>query len=217
MWRVMMGAAAATVVMAAPGKPEAREDTTQLAAEHRKPVVSVTPHPVNDLVDALLKSDTMSAVDEAAARITSAVGEVVEDLGDFVVGTVKDLPNTIREVSTTVNKAMTDGSERVEIIVKRFRTRLVNETAVASKSVTNTVDRVHKAANSSQTVDSFMKLQERIAVTMGRIFASFVFNLDKIDSAVADGIRQASSTSPGISLTPVRTRPSEENEIGKIA
>ncbi|KAK8752990.1 hypothetical protein OTU49_001868 [Cherax quadricarinatus] len=221
MWRVVMamGGAVAAVVAAPGGKLEAREDSSVLPVEHRYTnTTSTTPHPVDDLMDALLQSETISAVDEAAARLTSAFGTAVEDLGDFVIGTVKDLPNTIRNLSSTVNKAVADGSERVVIVVKGLRNGVTDTTVEAGQRVTNTVDRVYNAANTSQTVSSFKDLQERIAVTMGRIFATFVFNLDKIDSAMADSIRQASGGKPGIATSnPVRVRPSEENEIGKSA
>lgn len=52
-------------------------------------------------------------MDAAAARLTTAVGQVVDDLGDFVVERVKDLPQTIKEVSDRVSHAVTEGSERV--------------------------------------------------------------------------------------------------------
>lgn len=54
----------------------------------------------------------MTAMDEAAASMTSAFGEIIDDLGDFVVQRVKDLPETIKQVSDTVSKAVNEGGEQ---------------------------------------------------------------------------------------------------------
>lgn len=65
------------------------------------------------LLRRVLSSKTLSAVDEAAAHVTNAFGDIIDDLGDFVVQRVKDLPDTIKQVSDTVNKAVNDGREQV--------------------------------------------------------------------------------------------------------
>lgn len=54
-------------------------------------------------------------MDEAAAKMTTAFGEIIDDLGDFVVARVKDLPDTIKQVSDTVSKAVNDGGEQVSV------------------------------------------------------------------------------------------------------
>ena len=60
----------------------------------------------------------MSAMDEAAAKMTTAFGEIIDDLGDFMVQGVKDLPDTIKQVSDTVSKAVNDGGEQVSLAKK---------------------------------------------------------------------------------------------------
>ncbi|KAK4320240.1 hypothetical protein Pmani_008891 [Petrolisthes manimaculis] len=181
---------------------------------------TTTPHPIEDIVHAVLQSDTVSAMDEAAARLTTAVGQVVDDLGDFVVDRVKDLPQTIKEVSDRVSHAVTEGSERVVIMVKGVRQEMQNHTAGTGNTVTNTVDRVRTAANTSQTLASLQDLQERMTVSLTRIFGSLFVNLDKIDTAMADSIRQFSGgheEDEGHSSNTRPTAPSaHDNEIKVI-
>ncbi|KAG7166274.1 hypothetical protein Hamer_G011103 [Homarus americanus] len=155
--RVALAAAVVMVVVAAPSNKEGRE-SSQLPAEHRKGTPSSTPHPMEDIVDAVLTSETMAAVDEAAARVTTAIGGVIDDLGNFVVNSVKELPDAIREVSEKVNQAIAEGGEQVVIIVKGVKTKVTNGTA--TRTVTNTVDRVFQVANSSQTASSFKDLRK---------------------------------------------------------
>lgn len=52
-------------------------------------------------------------MDEAAARVTNVFGDMIDDLGDFVVQRVKDLPATIKQVSDTVSQAVNEGREQV--------------------------------------------------------------------------------------------------------
>ncbi|XP_050720816.1 uncharacterized protein LOC127000798 [Eriocheir sinensis] len=162
-----------------------------LPAEHRQSSTQAqTPHPIEDIMDAVLNSETVSAVDEAAAQVTSVFGEIIDDLGDFVVQRVKDLPDTIKQVSDTVSKAVSDGREQVVIVVKGVRNRVHNHTTAAVPTVVKTVDRVANATTSSKTAASFQDLHQRMAVSLSRIFGSLFYNMDEIDSAMADGIRR---------------------------
>ncbi|KAK3881074.1 hypothetical protein Pcinc_014470 [Petrolisthes cinctipes] len=221
-WRVIVASwwcVMVVMVVVVEGAPAA--DSSHLHAEHRGPhPTTTTPHPIEDIVHAVLQSDTVSAMDAAAARLTTAVGQVVDDLGDFVVDRVKDLPQTIKEVSDRVSHAVTEGSERVVIMVKGVRQEMQNHTAGTGNTVTNTVDRVRTAANASQTLASLQDLQERMAVSLTRIFGSLFVNLDKIDTAMADSIRQFSGgheEDEGHSSNTRPTAPSaHDNEIKVI-
>lgn len=63
----------------------------------------------------MISSKTVAAIDEAAAQVALLFGDVVEDVGDFVVDTVQDLPQTIDRVSQRVGDAVESGNERVGV------------------------------------------------------------------------------------------------------
>ncbi|RXG51752.1 hypothetical protein Avbf_04038 [Armadillidium vulgare] len=56
----------------------------------------------------VLSSKTMEVVDKAASSMVKLAGGVVEDLGDFFVQTIDQLPKTIEKLSSAVGKAVED-------------------------------------------------------------------------------------------------------------
>lgn len=221
MARILFAAGAVVMVAAMPA--EKGRDSANLPAEHRHPDPNPSqsaqaPHPIEDIVDAVLTSETMTAMDEAAASMTTAFGEIIDDLGDFMVQRVKDLPDTIKQVSDTVSKAVNDGGEQVVIVVKGVRRRMQNGTAVAGTTVVNTVDKMADAANSSKTVASLQDLHQRMAVSFSRIIGSLFYNMDEIDTAVADGIRRITTASNPHALYEDIHRPSsQQNEVEVVS
>ncbi|XP_045102116.1 uncharacterized protein LOC123498765 [Portunus trituberculatus] len=214
--RILLVAGVVVAVVAAPLEETGR-DGSKLPAEHRHPATQ-TPHPIEDIVEAVLTSETVNAMDEAAAKMTTAFGEIIDDLGDFVVARVKDLPDTIKQVSDTVSKAVNDGGEQVVIVVKGVRNRVQNHTASAGTTMVKTVDRVATAANSSRTVASLQDLHQRMAVSFSRILGSLFYNMDEIDTAVADGIRRITSVNlPPVDSESIHHPPSQQNEVETLS
>ncbi|XP_042887505.1 uncharacterized protein LOC122263208 [Penaeus japonicus] len=163
--------------------------SSSLPAEHRQGLPPIRVFETLDAtVDAVVNSKTVSAIDEAAAQVALLFGDVVEDVGDFVVDTVQDLPMTIERVSQRVGDAVQDGNERVVIVVKGVKRRAQD----THNATVATVDKVVDAFNTSQVASSFHKLGESIVTSFTRIVGSIFNNMEKIDSAVADSIRRVS-------------------------
>ncbi|XP_069973054.1 uncharacterized protein [Penaeus vannamei] len=206
-------------VLGAPRDQEESRVSSSLPAEHRQglPPVRVL-ETLDATVDAVISSKTVAAIDEAAAQVALLFGDVVEDVGDFVVDTVQDLPQTIDRVSQRVGDAVESGNERVVIVVKGVK-RKVKDT---QNMTMTTVDKVVDAFNTSQVVSSFQKLGETLATSFTRIVGSIFNNMEKIDSAVAHSIRRVSeSTMPNRATTEQDKKPEDvtqdsvlrENEI----
>ncbi|ROT80828.1 hypothetical protein C7M84_000426 [Penaeus vannamei] len=157
-------------VLGAPRDQEESRVSSSLPAEHRQglPPVRVL-ETLDATVDAVISSKTVAAIDEAAAQVALLFGDVVEDVGDFVVDTVQDLPQTIDRVSQRVGDAVESGNERVVIVVKGVK-RKVKDT---QNMTMTTVDKVVDAFNTSQVVSSFQKLGETLATSFTRIVGFF--------------------------------------------
>ncbi|XP_037801621.1 uncharacterized protein LOC119596444 [Penaeus monodon] len=211
---------------AAVGAPRDHEESrasSSLPVEHRQelPPIRVL-ETLDATVDAVINSKTVEAIDEAASQVALLFGDVVEDVGDFVVDTVQDLPQTINRVSQRVGDAVESGNERVVIVVKGVK-RQVKDT---QNMTMTTMDKVVDAFNTSQVVSSFQKLGERLASSFTRIVGSIFNNMEKIDSAVAHSIRRVSeSAMPNTDKAEPDTKPEDatqdsvlrENEIRTLA
>ncbi|CAL4165961.1 unnamed protein product [Meganyctiphanes norvegica] len=159
---------------------------SDLPMEHRQ---GQNGHPVDKFVDRVLSSETASALDSAAARIATVFGDIVDDIGDFVVSSVDDLPETIDRVSQRVNDAVSQNGEKVVIIVKGVRNRVSSARNETAEVAHNTVSKVGNALETSEVLPSLVTLGERLGSTLERIVDSIASNFGDIDKAVAGGIR----------------------------
>ena len=64
-----------------------------------------------------MTSETVGVLDDITSRFVGVVGNIVDNLGDFVISTVDQLPGTIDTISRTVNSAVADGGEQVSIFL----------------------------------------------------------------------------------------------------
>ncbi|XP_068210563.1 uncharacterized protein [Palaemon carinicauda] len=208
-------------------KADGRAASSDLPVEHR----NKDPHPLDvlgEMADTLLKSRTASALDEVASHFTKTLEGFVDNLGDFVVGTVKEIPSTIEKITERVGEAVQDGGEQVMIIVKGVRNSAKNSTTTLGSGPLLTVDKIFDAVNQSKTATSMQKLDDSIRLSIARIGATILANMGNIDDAVANGIRAMTSRDqrypkprnsiphPSLrvrDLTSSASRPTSENEV----
>ncbi|XP_066947774.1 uncharacterized protein [Macrobrachium rosenbergii] len=196
MWSTMLAILCGAGLVA--GSPveqgEARAASSELPVEHRLKDPNVFDI-LGEMADTWLNSRTASALDEAASHLTKAVGGFVDNIGDFVVGTVKDIPSTIEKMTERVGEAVQDGGEQVMIIVKGVKKSSTNSTGSLGSGALHTVDRVFEAVNQSKTATSMQELDKSIRLSIARIGATILANMGNIDQAVANGIRVMTRTS----------------------
>ncbi|XP_064122775.1 uncharacterized protein LOC135226990 [Macrobrachium nipponense] len=181
---------------------EGRAASSELPMEHRLKDPSLFDI-LGEMTNTWLNSRTASALDEAASHLTKAVGGFVDNIGDFVVGKVKNIPSTIEKMTERVGEAVQDGGEQVMIIVKGVKRPSAFTSASTNSTVSlgsgaggalQTVDRVFEAVNQSKTATSMQELDKSIRLSIARIGATILANMGNIDQAVANGIRVMTRT-----------------------
>ncbi|KAK7070874.1 hypothetical protein SK128_007005 [Halocaridina rubra] len=192
MWSVYLALlCGAGLLTGAPTEQEGRS-SSHLPMEHRNKDPATHVDVVAELFDAMFKSETASAIDEAASQIASSFGGIIDNIGEFVVGTVKQIPDTIDMISQGVDAAMKNGEKAVVIVVKGLRDTVQNGTFVPILPSNQTVGQVFTAVNQSRTATTFEELDKRIRFNLGRIGGTVLANVDDIDKAIATSIRRVS-------------------------
>ncbi|KAL7637362.1 UNVERIFIED_CONTAM: hypothetical protein RMT77_012088 [Armadillidium vulgare] len=156
---------------------------TDLKVEHR----GLGTRPVDVVMDKVLSSKTMEVVDKAASSMVKLAGGVVEDLGDFFVQTIDQLPKTIEKLSSAVGKAV--GERREKVILSNGSDQ--NQENIYLR---NSTKKLATAVENSEFNNSLQKLEDAFASLVGKFIGVTYKNANNISTAFNNGIKRITGT-----------------------